>query len=186
MPCALDGDPSERALGTKIVSVFRANAERGLPTITSLYVLSEYDTGAPLAVMDGSYLTAMRTAAGSAVATKWLANPNAATLGVFGTGVQARFHVRALCRVQSFARLLVAATSPEKARAFAAWAQAETGIEAHPAAHTNTSGADVLAVCTTSPTPVVEAAQVSPGAHVNAIGAFTPTTRELPTTLVSR
>ena len=71
MPCALDAEP--RALGAKIVSVFRGNPARGLPTVTSIYVLSDYETGAPLAIMDGSYLTAMRTAAGSAVATRELA-----------------------------------------------------------------------------------------------------------------
>ena len=71
MPCALDAEP--RALGAKIVSVFRGNQARGLPTVSSTYVLSDYETGASLAIMDGSYLTAIRTAAGSAVATRELA-----------------------------------------------------------------------------------------------------------------
>src|SRR5919108_4131326 len=70
MPCAVAEPP---ALGAKIVSVFRGNALRGLPTVTSIYVLSDYETGAPLAVMDGGYLTGIRTAAGSAVATRALA-----------------------------------------------------------------------------------------------------------------
>src|SRR5207253_2738584 len=91
----------------KIVSVFRANPARGLPTVTSIYVLSDYETGAPLAIMDGGYLTAIRTAAGSAVATRRLARPDAATLGVFGTGVQARFHVETIRRVRNVRRVVV-------------------------------------------------------------------------------
>src|SRR6185369_17475685 len=91
MPCAVE-EPA--ALGAKIVSVFRDNPARGLPTVTSIYVLSDYETGAPLAIMDGGYLTGIRTAAGSAVATRELARADARTLGVFGTGVQARFHVQ--------------------------------------------------------------------------------------------
>jgi len=96
MPCAVAEPP---ALGAKIVSVFRANAARGLPTVNSIYVLNDYESGLPLAIMDGGYLTAIRTAAGSASATRHLARPEAHTLGVFGTGVQARFHVEAIRRV---------------------------------------------------------------------------------------
>src|SRR5205823_13547558 len=105
--------------GAKIVSVFRGNVSRGLPTVTSVYVLSEYDTGAPLAIMDGSYLTAVRTAAGSAVATRALARADATSLGVFGTGVQARFHVRAIQRVRQLQRVVVSGTSADNERAFA-------------------------------------------------------------------
>src|SRR5207237_8877124 len=73
MPCAV----APAALGAKIVSVFRGNPAKGLPTVTSIYVLSDYETGAPLRIMDGGYLTALRTAAGSAVATRHLARPDA-------------------------------------------------------------------------------------------------------------
>src|SRR4051794_16130320 len=116
MPCAVAEPP---ALGAKIVSVFRGNVARGLPTVTSIYVLSDYATGAPLAIMDGSYLTALRTAAGSAVATRSLARKDARVLGVFGTGVQARFHVETIRQVRSLERILVCGTSPEKAAEFA-------------------------------------------------------------------
>lgn len=181
MPCAVAEPP---ALGTKVVSVYSGNAARGLPTVTSLYLLSDYESGAPLAVMDGTLLTAVRTAAGSAVATKYLARPEVATLGVFGTGVQARAHVRALCRVRAFTRVLVAATSPEKGAAFAQWVDTAVGVRAKPSTHEAASSADVLAVCTTSPVPVVVADRVRGGAHVNAVGAFTPATRELPADLI--
>ncbi len=183
MPSAVAAPP---ALGTKVVSVFRGNPARGLPTITALYLLSDYETGAPLAVMDGTYLTGLRTAAGSAVATRYLARADARTLGVFGTGVQARFHVETIRRVRPIERVLVTGTAPEKAIQFARRVREATGLEAEAVPAEVASAADVLAVCTTSPVPVVRAERVQPGAHVNAVGAFTPTTRELPTALVAR
>lgn len=183
MPCAV-AEPA--ALGAKIVAVFRGNPARGLPTVTSTYILSDYETGAPLAMMDGGYLTAIRTAAGSAVATRALALPDASTLGVFGTGVQARFHVETIRRVRSLSRVLVRGTSRSNEVAFAEWVTASTGLDCVPASAEATSAADVVAACTTSPTPVVVAERVSPGAHINAVGAFTPSTRELPSALVGR
>jgi ornithine cyclodeaminase/alanine dehydrogenase-like protein (mu-crystallin family) len=183
MPCAV-AEPE--ALGAKIVSVFRRNPSRGLPTVTSTYILSDYSTGAPLAIMDGGFLTAMRTAAGSAVATRVLARADVRSLGVFGTGVQARFHVETIRRVRPIERVLVAATAPDKAAAFAAWVKQTPGLSAEPSSPEVVSAADVVAACTTSPTPVVIDGHVRPGAHVNAVGAFTPTTRELPSALVGR
>ena len=183
MPCAV-AEPA--ALGAKIVSVFRGNPARGLPTVTSIYVLSEYETGTPLALMDGGYLTGIRTAAGSAVATRALASPSARSLGVFGTGVQARFHVETIRRVRALERVLVCGTSSEKTRAFADWVSQVTGLQASAATPEQVSAADIVAACTTSPAPVVVDASVKAGAHINAVGAFTPSTRELPTELVKR
>jgi len=183
MPCAVAEPP---ALGAKIVSVFRGNPARGLPTVTSVYVLSEYETGAPLAIMDGTYLTAIRTAAGSAVATRVLARADAASLGVFGTGVQARHHVEAIRRVRPIQRVLVCGTSPSKASAFAHWVTSTSGIAADVADPEAASAADIVAACTTSATPVVIDEHVHNGAHVNAVGAFTPATRELPSGLIGR
>ncbi len=174
------------ALGAKIVSVFRGNPARGLPTVTSIYVLSDYQTGTPLALMDGGYLTAIRTAAGSAVATRSLARDDARTLGVFGTGVQARFHVETIRRVRALSEVRVSGTSSDKAAAFAAWVTHATGLAARAASPDETSAADIVAACTTSPSPVVVAEAVREGTHVNAVGAFTPTTRELPSALINR
>ncbi|MGI9147841.1 MAG: ornithine cyclodeaminase family protein [Chloroflexota bacterium] len=183
MPAAV-AEP--KALGAKIVSVFRDNAARGLPTVHSVYVLSDYETGAPLAIMDGGYLTALRTAAGSASATRYLARPEARTLGVFGTGMQARFHVETIRRVRRLDSVVVSGSSPDKTRAFADWVEQATGLTAQAASPEVTSAADVVAACTTSQTPVVIAESVHQGAHVNAVGAFTPSTRELPSALVRR
>jgi ornithine cyclodeaminase/alanine dehydrogenase-like protein (mu-crystallin family) len=183
MPCAVAEPP---ALGAKIVSVFRGNVARGLPTVTSIYVLSDYETGAPLAIMDGSYLTAIRTAAGSAVATRLLASKDARSLGVFGTGVQARFHVETVRRVRPLDHVLVHGTSQAKSERFAQSIAELTGLGAEAATAEATSAADIVAACTTSPVPVLVDQAVRDGAHVNAVGAFTPTTRELPTALVAR
>jgi ornithine cyclodeaminase/alanine dehydrogenase-like protein (mu-crystallin family) len=183
MPCAVE---EPQALGAKIVSVFRGNPARGLPTVTSTYILSDYATGAPLAIMDGGYLTAIRTAAGSAVATRALARADARTLGVFGTGVQARFHVETVRRIRALSEVLVSGTAREKAQAFAEWVVRTTGLSASVASPEETSAADIVAACTTSATPVVKAEHVKPGAHINAVGAFTPSTRELPSPLIAR
>jgi len=183
MPSAVEEPP---ALGAKIVSVFRGNPASGLPTVTSTYILSDYRTGAPLAVMDGGYLTAIRTAAGSAVATRALARADARTLGVFGTGVQARFHVETTRRVRALSEVLVSGTTLDKAKTFATWVREATGLAARAATPREASAADIVAACTTSPTPVISAEHVRPGAHLNAVGAFTPSTRELPSALMAR
>jgi len=181
MPCAIH-DPA--ITGTKIVSVFPGNPGRGLPTVASVYVLTDPATGMPLAVMDGTALTAARTAAGSAVATRHLARPDARNLGIFGTGVQARAHVEMISRVRSLSRVFVSGRTVEKAEAFAKWVTAKFGLEASATASDITATADIIACCTTSSVPVIESAR--PGAHVNAVGAFTPETRELGTDLISR
>jgi ornithine cyclodeaminase len=133
--------------------------------------------------MDGGYLTAIRTAAGSAVATRALASEEAQTLGIVGTGVQARFHVETIRRVRPIQQVLVSGTSRDKAQDFARWVTDTTGIGAAAASAEQASACDIVAACTTSPIPVVH--EVKEGAHVNAVGAFTPTTRELSAELVS-
>src|SRR5260370_30434485 len=183
MPCAVAEPP---ALGAKIVSVFRGNPARGLPTVTSTYILSDYATGAPLAIMDGGYLTAIRTAAGSAVATRALARADARTLGIFGTGVQARFHVETIRRVRAISVVLVCGTTREKSANFADWVSRTTGLSATAATPEEASAADIVAACTTSATPTATAEYVRPGAPVNAVGAVTPSTRELPSALIAR
>jgi ornithine cyclodeaminase/alanine dehydrogenase-like protein (mu-crystallin family) len=100
--------------------------------------------------------------------------------------VQARFHVETLRRVRPLEAVLIAATALEKAQTFATWVTQATGLAAKPASPEEVSAADVVAACTTSPTPVVVDAAVRDGAHVNAVGAFTPQTRELPAPLVAR
>ncbi|MBI4494533.1 MAG: ornithine cyclodeaminase family protein [Chloroflexi bacterium] len=177
-----------RAVGVKIASVFPHNSERGLPRLCSIYLLLDYATGQPLAVMDGSALSAVRTAAASAVATRWLARAEAGVLGIFGTGVQAEGHALALPHVRPIRRVLVLGTSTARSHAFAARLASRLGlpVEAAASAEQLDSESDILVAATTSPTPLFQGAWVRPGTHINAVGAFTPGTREVDAETVRR
>lgn len=159
------------ALGAKLVTFYPNN--QGVPSHHAMILLFRPETGEPLVTMDGRLITEMRTAAVSAVATKLLARPDASVLGILGAGVQARSHLEALRLVRSFREIRV--WSPRNARALAG----ELGIHAAASAEEAVRGADVVVVATTSQTPVLLGKWLSPGAHVNAVGAPRPTWREL-------
>lgn len=184
MPCAMT---ESKALGTKIVSVFPQNPARGLPTIPALYVLLDYETGMPLAVMDAGLITGLRTAAASAVATKYLAREDAKTLGIFGTGVQGLYHALAIPAVRKIERILVRGSSPEKAQAFAASLAGQTGIDARAAGSTEeVAAADIVVTGTTQTSPLFSGGLLTPGAHVNNVGSHSMTAREMDTQAVVR
>ncbi len=159
------------ALGAKLVTFYPNN--QGVPTHHAVIVLFRPETGEPLVTMDGRLITEMRTAAVSAVATKCLARPEASVLGILGSGVQARSHLEALRLVRTFREIRV--WSPRNARAFAK----RFGIRAAASAAEAVRGADVIVVATTSQTPVLFGEWLSPGTHINAVGAPRPTWREL-------
>ena len=159
------------ALGAKLVAFYPKN--EGIPSHHAMILLFRPETGEPLATMDGRLITEMRTAAGSAVATRLLARPDVAVLGILGSGVQARSHLEALRLVRTFREVRV--WSPRNAAAFAK----EHGIRAAASAEEAVRGADVVVVATTSQTPVLKGAWLAPGAHINAVGAPRPTWREL-------
>src|SRR5215831_16220450 len=169
MPALAEG------LGVKIVTLYPANAERGLPTHTATILLMDPQTGAPLAVMDGRLITEMRTAAVSAAATKLLASPHARVLAVLGSGVQAHSHVEALRLVRDFAEVRVWSRTPTHARRFAE----EVGAQPAGSAEEAVRGADVIVTATSAQTPILRGAWLKPGAHVNAVGAPRPDWREL-------
>ena len=161
-------------LGIKIVTFYATNAERGIPTHMATIFLVDPETGTPLAVMDGTLITEMRTAAVSAAATKILASPGAKVLAILGSGVQARSHVEALRLVRQFEEVRVWSRTPEQAERFAKefGAKAMSGEEA-------VRGADVIVTATNSKMSVLRGAWLKPGCHVNAIGACRPDWREL-------
>ena len=159
------------ALGAKLVTWYPNN--EGMPTHHAIIQLFTPENGAPLATMDGTLITEMRTAAVSAVATRLLARPEASVLGILGSGVQARSHLQALRLVRTFRDVRV--WSPRNAAAFAK----EFGVRAVPTAEEAVRGADVVAVATSSQTPVLSGAWLAPGTHINAVGAPRPTWREL-------
>ena len=154
-------------LETKLVSVFPANHERGLPSHQALIALFDSETGTPLAVMDGTHITALRTGASSAVSTRHLARADARVLAVLGAGVQGRAHLLAHARVRDFSEVRVASRNPAHARALAA----EAGARAVDSFQEAAEGADVVCFCTDASEPVSHLQWFRPGAHVTSVGA---------------
>jgi alanine dehydrogenase len=159
------------ALGTKLVAFYPHNTD--VPTHHATILLFRPETGEPLATMDGRLITEVRTAAVSAVATEYLARPDASVLAILGSGVQARSHLEALRLVRDFREVRV--WSPRRAAAFAE----EHGVRAAASAEEAVRGADVVVTATTSPTPVLSGEWLAPGVHINALGAPRPDWREL-------
>ena len=165
------------ALGAKLVTFYPQNV--GIPTHHAVIVLFKAETGEPLALMDGRLITEMRTAAASAVATQRLARADTSVLAILGSGVQAKSHLAALRLVRSFTAVRV--WSPRHAPAFAQ----RHGVKAVATAADAVRGADVVVVATSATTPVLQGRWLSPGTHVNAVGATRPDWRELDDDLVT-
>ena len=175
------------ALGTKIVTVFEQNTKRGLDVVQATYLLLDSETGVPISLMDGRFITAIRTAATSAVATMLMAAPGPKRLAVFGAGVQAGFHIEAMIEVAEVGQVIIASRSVDKARALADRVRVAHDlpcevVSAKQAADT----ADLICTCTSSPVPLFDGRLLKAGAHINAVGAFTPSTRELDSEAVRR
>ncbi|MBV9802061.1 MAG: ornithine cyclodeaminase family protein [Solirubrobacterales bacterium] len=158
----------------KSLCVMPGNPARGLDSHQGIVTLFDGTTGVPRAILDASAITAVRTAAVSAVATRVLARDDARVLAILGAGVQGRAHLRALPAVRPFDEVRVYAPSPEHARALAD-GQATIASSAEEAVR----GADVVVLATSSAEPVIRRDWLAPGAHVNAIGASVRSAREL-------
>jgi ornithine cyclodeaminase/alanine dehydrogenase-like protein (mu-crystallin family) len=173
---------SERIYGLKTVVVVPDNSARGLDPHQGTVTLFDGETGQTIAVVNASPITAIRTAAASALATRELARTDAHVLAIVGAGFQAQAHLRALVGVREFADIRIASRTLAKAEALA---------EDHEAARATESveeavvGADVVVTVTSSAEPVVEREWVADGAHINAVGACFPHTRELDSATVA-
>lgn len=172
-------------VGVKLVTLTPDNPGRDLAFINAVYVLFAADTQEPLAVLDGAALTALRTAAVSGLATRFLANPDASRLVIFGAGVQATSHLDAMRAVRPVTHVTVVSRTPERAEAFAARARA-IGLDAEAGDASSVAGADLVCTCTTSEGPLFDGSTLRPGAHVNAVGSYQPHTRELDDETVRR
>ncbi len=187
MPAYLSADGG---LGAKIVAVFPGNPGRGLPTVNALVTLLQADTGQPVALLDGTYLTALRTGAASGVATDLLAAPDAETLALFGAGAQARTQLLAVCTVRRIRTVWVYDPTPQRAQALVFEMQGrapippDLRIAGSPAEAL--AEAAIVATATTSEAPVFADGDVRPGTHINAVGAFTPQMQEIPAATVAR
>ncbi len=201
MPCY---DRAGHALGMKLVVVpahvgtaalaCPERSRRGHPaerssagTLQATYMLLDPATGHPRLLMPANYLTDLRTAATSAVATKFLAREDAKTLGVFGAGRQARAHIKVLPLVRHFKLVLVCGKDPGQSRAFAQNMSAEISLPVEPVdARTCAAESHVICTCTTSQTPLFDGSLLRPGTHLNLVGAFQPHAREVDSTTINR
>jgi ornithine cyclodeaminase/alanine dehydrogenase-like protein (mu-crystallin family) len=184
MPAYIDGDRA--SLGTKLVSVYHTNLEKGLPSHLATIVLFDVETGALQALLDGRYITEARTAAASAASVKHVAKKNARVLAVLGTGVQARSHIEAIARVRPIDEIRVWGRDPAHVRRLFDELAASTRPRLVTAASVEDAvrGADVIALVTAAREPVLYRSMVSPGTHICAVGACRPDQREMDTALV--
>jgi ornithine cyclodeaminase/alanine dehydrogenase-like protein (mu-crystallin family) len=171
----------QAVFGVKVLCVMPGNPARGLDSHQGQVLLADGETGQLRAVLDASAVTAIRTAAVSALATRLLARTNARVLAIIGTGVQARKHLESIPLVRPIARARVAGRTPEDARKFALEAATHVAfpIEAAENAESAVRDADIVVTATSSATPVLAREWLAPGVHVNAIGASRPTEYEL-------
>jgi ornithine cyclodeaminase/alanine dehydrogenase-like protein (mu-crystallin family) len=182
MPAYL-GTAGEEAYGLKAICIFPGNPAAGLDQHQGLVLLSSAQTGQPLAILNASAVTEIRTAAVSAVATALLARPDASELAIIGTGVQARAHLTALAAARPLTAVRVAGRDQGRARRFADEMRGtvEAPVTACESAAEAVDDADIVVTATSSAEPVLRRPWLAPGAHVNAVGACVPAARELDT-----
>jgi ornithine cyclodeaminase len=183
--------PAMDALGLKSVNVFRRNPDRGLPVIHAIVSLVDPDTGQPLALMDGTYLTALRTGAVSGAAADLLARPECRVLAAIGAGAQGIMQIAAVCAVRPIERVIavdVHEPALERLRQLIRndWPEIESRLEVTTDAGAAVRQADIICTATTSRTPVFRDEDVRPGTHISAVGAYTPEMQELPAETVAR
>jgi ornithine cyclodeaminase len=172
MPGALGGDGT---YGAKLLSLFPRNPERGLSSHAGVMLVFERESGLPKACLDASVLTALRTAAASAVATRLLARPDARRLAIVGAGEEAEGHITAMRAVREIDKVVVWSRNRDKTEAFAR----KHGIEAAPTLAAALAGADIVCTTTSATEAFLSAAMLPAGAHLNAVGGSMPYLREL-------
>ncbi len=181
MPTHRSGE--DAVYGMKLLCVIPDNPSRGLDGHQGAVVLMDGVTGELRALMNASAITAIRTAAVSAVATRQLARGDARELALIGTGVQARWHLEAMCRVRPIEKVRVAGRTPGSAVQFVERMRPKVhcALEAVESAEAAVRGAGIVVTATTAREPVLERAWIAPGTHVNAVGASRPPDREIDT-----
>jgi len=189
-------DPAEMLLmpafgregaGLKLVSIVRDNPGRGLPLIQGLYLLLSAEEMTPELVIDGAALTGLRTAAVSTLATRRLARPDCRRMVVFGAGAQAEAHIDAMCSVLPIEQVTVVGSTPDSPRAHALAERLRAdGLDAATRGPEAVAGADLICACTTSSTPLFDDRELTPGVHINAIGAYRLDMAEIPAETLGR
>jgi ornithine cyclodeaminase len=174
--------------GAKLISVFPENFAKGIQSHQGLVILFDPETGAPVCAVHAGEITAIRTAAASAVATDALARKDARHLALLGYGEQAQTHARAIRKVRNYESIAVWGRSPERARAFAERMQAELALPVTPAATVREAVADADIICTvtSAPEPILKGEWVRTGTHVNVVGSGYAGPAEIDNNLVVR
>ena len=189
MPAYVHDDTGE-AMAVKAVALFPHNSERGLPLIQAAVLVMEADSGRPIALVEGSTLTAIRTGAASGAATDLLARPDSQVVAIFGAGVQGRTQLEAVCTVRPVQTAWI--YDPDRLRLekfiaeMAGVASLPVDLRAADDPLQAVKDADVICTATTSLTPVFSDADLKPGVHINAVGAYTPEMQEIPGDTVAR
>ncbi len=177
-------------IAVKTVSVFPENTQRGLPAIHALVTVIDSNTGEPVALLEGGSLTAIRTGAASGVATDLLARQDAQSVAIFGSGVQARTQLEAVCTVREIKKVRVFSINPDEALQFASEMSGMGPIPGDITVVDNAGDAildaDIICTATTSSKPVFDGALLQPGTHINGIGSFIPTMQEVDTETVKK
>ena len=176
--------------GVKVVSDFFGNTARGAARMSAIVTLFDGETGHPRTVMEGGYLTDLRTGAGTGAAARRLARPESRVVALVGAGRVARNQLQALARTHALERVLIAGRSEARARAFAEWIRSEEGLPDDVALVPSTAeavgGADIVVAATTATEPVLYGRDLRPGTFVAAAGANVATAREVDTETVRR
>ena len=180
--------PTPHALGLKAVAVFPGNHGTEYDSHQGVVLLFNVENGSPMAILDASEVTAIRTAAATGVATKLLAREDAHDLAIVGSGVQAGTHLEAMCVVRDIEKVRVYSRTPANRERFASEASRQFGIPVTPTDSVEAAVADADIICTTTSAaePVLLGDWISPGCHINAVGSSIRSTRELDTAAVVR
>ncbi len=178
----------ERILSIKIATVYQNNHEHDLPTVLASVLALDPETGKPLALIDGTSLTAIRTAAASAAASDVLARQDCRVLAIIGAGVLARTHIEAVCQIRDIEKVLIYSRSREKCEALCEKLsqQLPCQVDVGEIAETTVESADIVCTVTNSSKPVFSAAAIRPGTHLVAVGSHHPEAAEIPVETVAR
>ena len=179
---------STEIVGTKILTLFPTNTSSDIPVIQGVIVLFDRNTGSPLATIDAASVTAIRTAAASAAATEALAQQNAKSLAIIGSGVQAKSHIEAMMQVRAIETVRIYSRNSNSASQLAKETRALFGIECdvETSPQNAAAGAEIICTVTSSRDPVIYAEWLAPGCHLNLVGAHSPDMREVDTATIQR
>lgn len=173
--------PESGFFGLKTVSIQKENPSQGLPLIHGLILLLDAKTGQPKALMDAEWLTALRTGAGSGLATKLLAQPEASVAAIVGAGAQAKTQLRAICEVRPIKKVWILNRSKQRAEQFAKAMSEELDLSIEVAPDSSyLRQAQIICTATSASTPLFNYSDLSPGVHINAVGSYRPDMHEVP------